>query len=264
MSESPFLSLYLARIGFVRDPSADRGTLQALQHAHRLAIPFENLDIPLGRGIALGEAIRAKLLDRRRGGYCFEQNALFLDALRTIGFEARPLLGRVWLMSEGVPPRTHTLNLVTLDGEALIADVGFGGSYVPVMPLVEDEPVTTPDGVRHRLVRDADHGWTLERDGGAGWARQYGFTLDPVQPADLEMANHWTATRPNTRFTTLRIVSRVMPDGFLSLVDRTLTVSRNGEAAVEEVPDAATYRSLLADRFDLALGADEVEKLGLF
>lgn len=264
MSESPFLSLYLGRIGFVRDPLPDRGTLQALQHAQRLAIPFENLDIPLGRGIALGAAVRAKLLDRRRGGYCFEQNALFLDALRAIGFDARPLLARVWLMSEGVPPRTHTLNLVMLEGEELIADVGFGGSYVPVMLLAEDVPSTTPDGVRHRLVRDAAHGWTLERDGGTGWARQYGFTLDPVEPADLEMANHWTATRPGTRFTTLRIVSRATPEGYLSLVDRMLTVSRNGEAEVEEVTDAATYRRILAERFGLALGEDEVARLGLF
>jgi N-hydroxyarylamine O-acetyltransferase len=259
------MDAYRARIGFDGPLRADVATLEALQRAHRYAIPFENLDIPLGRGIALAQdALLDKLVARRRGGYCFEQNALFLAVLRTIGFEARPLLARVWLAADGTPPRSHTLNLVRLDGADLVSDVGFGGDYAPVLPLAEAGPVATEDGVRHRLRPDSEHGRMLERDAGSGWTRQYSFTLDPVWPADLEQANHFTATRPGTRFTTLRLVSQARPGGYASLIGRTLTVSGEGRSEVREIAGPADYRATLADAFGLALDGDEVAALGLF
>jgi len=258
------LGTYLRRIGAAPAATA-RETLIAVQRAHRLAVPFENLDIPLGRGIEIGpERLFDKIVERRRGGYCFEQNALFLDMLRALGFEARPLLARVWLMAESTPPRTHTLNLVELDGAQHIADAGFGAGYTPPMPLRADEVATSDDGVRHRLRRDPEHGWMLERDAGTGWAPQYSFTTENVWPADLEAANHWTSTRPGTRFTTLRIVSKALPDGYASLVERTLTLSRGGVPEVNEIEGAESYRSTLANRFELDLTREEVGALGLF
>jgi N-hydroxyarylamine O-acetyltransferase len=259
------LAAYLERIGDAGAIAADRPTLDLLQRAHRLAVTFENLDIPLGRGISLEpERIFEKLVIARRGGYCFEQNALFLGMLQAIGFEARPLLARVWLATEDTPPRTHTLNLVRLDGDQVIADVGFGGSFVPPMRLADGEEAATPDGARHRLRVDPDHGWMLERDPGAGWGRQYSFTLDHVWPADLETANHFTATRPNTRFTALRIASATLPDGYLSLVDRTLTTSRMGRSEAREIEDAEAYRRVLMESFGLELDDADVARLGLF
>jgi N-hydroxyarylamine O-acetyltransferase len=262
---SPFVAAYLERIGYRDTPLPDRKTLTALHRAHRMAIAFENLDIPLGRGIALApERLFEKIVAGRRGGYCFEQNALFLLILKAIGFEARPLLARVWLGAEAIPARTHTLNLVRLDGEDWIVDVGFGGSFVPPMRLAAGTEAATPDGARHRLAEDADHGWMLERDGGEGWARQYSFTLEPVWPADLEMANHFTATRPGTRFTSQRIASAPTPDGYVSLIDRGLTTSRMGQSEVREIGGAEEYRRVLEDVFGLGLSAEEVEALRLF
>lgn len=265
MAYSPAqLADYFERIGYRGTPRPDGETLNALQRAHRLAVTFENLDIMLGRGIALApERLFEKIVAGRRGGYCFEQNALFLLILDAIGFEARPLLARVWLGAEATPPRTHTLNLVGLDGENLIVDVGFGGSFVPPMRLAAGVEAATADGARHRLVADSDHGWMLERDGGDGWARQYSFTLDPVWPADLEMANHFTATRPDTRFTTLRIASAATPDGYVSLIDHALTTSRMGRSDTREIADSEEYRRVLAENFGLALSAEEVAALGL-
>ena len=258
------LGAYLQRIG-AAPAGTGLDTLLAVQRAHRLAVPFENLDIPLGRGIDIRpEQLFDKIVEQRRGGYCFEQNALFLGMLRALGFKARPLLARVWLMAESTPPRTHTLNLVELDGAQHIADAGFGGGYTPPMPLEADKVATSDDGVRHRLSLDPEHGWMLERDAGTGWAPQYSFTTEVVWPADLEAANHWTSTRPNTRFTTLRIVSRALPDGYASLVERTLTLSRGGEAEVSEIENAESYRSALASSFGLDLAPDEVGALGLF
>ena len=261
------LRQYIARIG-APELKADIAGLHAVQRAHRLAIAFENLDIPLGRGIRLDpDHLFDKLVTRRRGGYCFEQNALFLSMLHALGFEARPLLARVWLRTtpgEPVPPRSHTLNLVAVGGVDHIADAGFGGSYAPPLPLVADEIVRSEDGARHRLIRDREHGWMLQRDAGGGWERQYSFTTDRVWPSDLEAANHWTASRPDTRFTRLRIVTRALPDGYASMVDRQLTLSHAGESHMVEVAGPTQYRELLHELFGLDLQQEEVDALGLF
>lgn len=269
------LDAYLARIGMGLPPAADTAGLAAVQRAHRLAIPFENLDVRLGRRVSLDpDHVFDKLVHKRRGGYCFEQNQLFLRALTAIGFDARPLLARVWLMAQDVPPRTHTLNLVQIDGEAWIADAGFGGSYSPPMPLFEGAEATGPDGAQFRLLASEDHGWLLERRGDplatdgrtadSQWQTQYSFTLDNVASIDLEMSNHWTSTRPDTRFTTLSIASLCLPSGFASLTDRHYS-RRNGNQHVEADIDSATaYRLRLNFVFGIALDDVEVMGLGLF
>ncbi len=261
------LAAYFARIG-AGETSSSLGALTEVQRAHRLAIPFENLDIPLGAGIDLDpEQLFDKLVTRRRGGYCFEQNALFLSMLQALGFRARPLLARVWLRAspnDPVPPRTHTLNLVEVDGADFIADAGFGGSYAPPMPLVADEVTTGPDGARHRLARHREHGWMLQRDAGQGWERQYSFTTEIAYPADLETANHFTATKPDSRFTRLRIVTRALPDGYASLIDRQLTISHAGQAESVDVAGPDEYLQVLDELFDLRLTRAQVDALGLF
>lgn len=276
-SEGAFnLPAYLERIRLPARPTLDHLGLAAVQRAHRLAIPFENLDIPLGRGIDISsDAVFGKLVVGARGGYCFEQNRLFLDALRAMGFEARSLLARVWLNGgDDVPPLTHTLSLVTIDGQEWIADAGFGGSYAPPMPLTEGAEAEAPDGARYRLSRDAIHGWMLMRDGhagttdgrggGAGFQPQYSFTTAHVWPSDLAMGNHWSATAPGTRFTTLRVVSIVLPRGFATLTDRSYRRRSGDEETAAEITDPRVYRMRLGMMFGIELTADEVAALGLF
>jgi N-hydroxyarylamine O-acetyltransferase len=234
---------YLARIGLSGPPAPDLAGLTAVQRAHRRAIPFENLDIPLGRVISLDpDALVAKLVTARRGGYCFEQNGLFLAALRALGFEARPLLARVWLFATDVPPKTHTLALVNIDSAEWIADAGFGGSDVPPLRLRDGESSESA-GAFHALVRDPEHGWMLLRNG----ERQYSFTEEPVYPADLALANHWVATHPDSRFVRGRFVSMVRDDGLDTL---------SAEGA-----EPAAYRAALSERFGIALTDEEVARL---
>ena len=272
----PFaLSAYLERIRLPLAPDADAEGLLALQRAHRLHIPFENLDVILGRGIRIdSDTVFAKLVTARRGGYCFEHNRLFGDVLTALGFDHRPLLARVWLGQDDVPPLTHTLSLVTIDGEPWIADPGFGGSYCPPMRLVEGAEAIAPDGATFRLSRAPVHGWMLHRHGDgfttdgrvadADPGRQYSFTLANVFPADLALGNHWTSTWPGARFTTLHIVSMVLPHGFASLTGRAYR-RRNGDKMAEgEIEDPRQYRMRLSLLFGIDLTAEEVADLGLF
>jgi N-hydroxyarylamine O-acetyltransferase len=259
------IGAYLARLTLGARPSPDAEGLARLQRAHRLAIPFENLDVILGRGVALAsDTVFAKLVTARRGGYCFEHNRLFADALGALGFTARPLLGRVWLLGGDTPALTHTLSLVTIDGQDWIADPGFGGSYTPPMPLVDGATATAPDGAAFRLARDTTFGWMLSRDGGEGWLPQYSFKLDQVWDADLAMGNHWCATAAVSRFTKTCIVSIVLPAGFAGLHDRDYKRRSGSEETSAEITDPRVYKLRLSMMFGIDLSADQVAALGLF
>jgi N-hydroxyarylamine O-acetyltransferase len=256
------LDAYLHRVGLTQRPDADAVGLSTLQRAHRLAIPFENLDIPLGRGISLDpDRVFAKLVTARRGGYCFEQNQLFARGLQQSGFETRPLLARVWLFADGVPARTHSFPLVMIDGQPWIADAGFGGGYAPPMPLVADAIVAGPDGVRHRFIIDPRHGWMLERDGGSGFLPQYSFSLDEVVESDLTMANHWTSTAPASRFVGHIIVSTVLPDGAASLQDLYYTRRTADGTTEHEITSPRMLQELLHNVFSIALSDTEIDTL---
>jgi len=280
-STSMSLKDYLNRIG-LDAPPADVEGLAQMQQAHRQAIAFENLDVMLGRPIPIdSESVFDKLVHRGRGGYCFEQNRLFSDMLVAMGMPNRPLLARVRLgPPEPVPPRTHVLLLVDMDGEPWIADAGFGGSLVPPLPLADGATAMTLDGARHRLRRIGETGalagaWLLERagpvaatDGRAAehgdWQPQYTFDLSEVTREDLEQANHWTSTRANTRFTTLTIASIVLPDGFAALTDRQLTVYRNGETESRPLMDMGEYHKTVRELFGIDFSLKEVAGLPLF
>lgn len=277
------LENYFARIGLSAAPTLDPDGLAQLQLAHRRAIGFENLAIPLGEGVRIDSAsVFEKLVVQGRGGYCFEQNRLFSDVLSALGLANRPLLARVLLgLPEGVvPPRTHTLLLVNLGGDAWIADAGFGGSYVPPLPLEDGAQVQTPDGAWHRLLRSGERGslggeWRLERAGPAGatdgrsaphgdWQPQYVFDLAQVAGDDLEMANHWTSTRPGTRFTTLCVASVVLDGGFAALSDRQLTIHSQGVSETRAIEDARDYAQNLRELFRIALSDEDAERLPPF
>jgi len=268
------LDAYLTRVAMPARPTLDSIGLGRLQQAHRLAIPFEDLDVVLGRGVAIDSApVFDKLVTARRGGYCFEHNRLFLDALAELGFTARPLLARVWIAATDVPPLTHTFALVTIDGQDWIADTGFGGSYTPVLPLADGAEATAPDGARFRL--DAtEQGWLLLRDGDpmstdgrgetGGFQPQYSFTLAEVFDADLAMGNHWTSTAPASRFTHTPIASIVLPNGFASLIGRNYRRRSGTDTTAGEITDPRVYRIRMSLLFGIDLSVEDVAALGIF
>lgn len=274
------LTTYLARLGLKQPPEPTAEGLARLQLAHRVAIPFENIDVLLGRPIEIDSAgAFAKLVSGNRGGYCFEHHQLYADMLAAMGMASRPLLGRprLGLADDAVGPRTHVLPLVELEGRQWIADAGFGGSYVPPLPLEHGAEAETGDGARHRLrhVQRPDGDWLLERAGPrattdgrhqdhGNWQAQYTFDLAPVHAADLLQSNHWTATWPQSRFVAGPIVSVVVPDGFIALTGTSLRIAQSGAAQAQELTSADEWRSVLRDLFGITLSQDEVAQLNLF
>ena len=249
------LDSYLARVGRpgVRMPTLE--ALTELHEAHCAAIPFENLDILLGRSIDLAlPALQAKLVAARRGGYCFEQNTLFEAALRALGFGVTPLAARVRAGVTSVRARTHMLLRVDLPEGTYVADVGFGGGgLVHPMPLEEGASVRTGP-FSHRL-RCEDQLWVLQAAGHDGWIDLYAFTLEPQYPVDYEMANHYTSTHPRSAFVLNLTAQRSWSDRRSVLRNRELRVTTADGDTTTAVRDPEHLLALLAAEFDLAFPA---------
>jgi N-hydroxyarylamine O-acetyltransferase len=249
------LEAYLRRIGvdpaIPRAGGATHATLAALHVAHVAAIPFENLDILLGRPILLDVgALQRKLVAARRGGYCFEQNTLFQAVLESLGFRVTPLAARVRSGAISVRPRTHMLLRVLLDEVPFLADVGFGaGGVVQPVPFAEGVVVSTGP-FSHRVAREGEL-WVLQGDSGKGWADQYAFTLEPQHPVDFEVASHYTSTYPQSIFTQTITAQRSWPERRAVLRNRELTVTTAAGDAVSEIRDPQHLLEVLSTEFGL-------------
>lgn len=198
---TPILNHYFARINWSGAAAVNIDTLRALHLKHNCTIPFENLDVLLPREIQLDDqSLEEKLVFARRGGYCFEQNGVFERVLRELGFQVRSLLGRVVLSNPpALPPRTHRLLLVELEGEKWIADVGFGGKTLTApIRLVADIAQITPHG-EYRLLQEGDD-WILQFNHHQHWQSMYLFDLCEQQQSDYVMGNFWSAHWRNRIF----------------------------------------------------------------
>jgi len=245
------LDAYLARLRLSQPDEPTLAVLTRLQQAHLAAVPFENLDILLGRPIRLDlGSLQAKLVASGRGGYCFEQNTLFQAALEALGFAVRPLAARVRVGGGPVRPRTHMLLHVELPEGGFIADVGFGGDS-PLRPLRLEETAEIRDGdTAHRLRRE-DGLWVLEADSGGGWTDQYAFTLEPQHPADFEVANHFTSTWPRSPFVNTLTAQICTPHRRTILRNRDLVVREAGRQSTSTIRDPEHLLQVLEDEFRL-------------
>jgi N-hydroxyarylamine O-acetyltransferase len=253
------LEAYLARIGYTGSRTPDFATLAEVHACHAGTIPFENLDILLGLLIATDlPSIERKLVGDRRGGYCFEQNALLGAALRQLGFAVTPLIGRVrWQIPDDVPtPLVHQLLRVeTTDAGPYLADVGFGSmSLRRPLRLTYDTPQAGCLEPR-RLVR---RGALVAHQARIGetWGDVYTFTLEPVPAVDLELGNWYTCAHPQSAFRHNLRASLTLEDRRHTLLNRELTV-RHADGRVERraIMDPEELLAVLAEYFGLRLPA---------
>src|SRR5688572_24693789 len=148
------IEAYLERIGYTGARDASAATLRGVHRAHLYAIPYENLDIHLGRPLGLDvPGIYQKLVSERRGGWCYEMNGLLAWALRELGFAVDLLAGAVPRASAGeTADGNHLVLLVRLPEGPYLADVGFGDGFLEPLPLREG--TTEQAGWRFRVEHD--------------------------------------------------------------------------------------------------------------
>lgn len=252
------LDAYLARIGYSgpREPTLD--TLRSLHRLHPAAIPFEAVDVLLGRGVDLDpRAVDAKLITGGRGGYCFEQNSLFRRALQALGFQVDGLIARPrWNRPLDVfGPRTHMALRVRLEGGEWLADVGFGGCMLttPVRMEVCEPQETWCEPVRLTPVAGE---LRLEVLLGDAWTPVYDLDLRPQLDIDFVGPNWYTSTHPDSIFRRTLMAARTAPDARHALLENRLTVRRPGAETERRSLNAAELERVLAEDFGLPVTAD--------
>jgi len=247
------LDAYFRRISYhgPREPTIE--VLWVLQALHIAAIPFEAIDVLLGRGIDIAPgAVDAKLIGTRRGGYCFEQNSLFKRVLTTIGFHVEPLVARVrWNAEPGLPPGppTHMALRVEVGGVPWLVDVGFGAN-VPAEPLRLD--ITGAQRGHHAAYRliTFGAGFLLQASIGEHWAPLYHLSSEMMLDSDYELFNWFTSTHPGSHFNRDLIVAKTTSDARYALLHNRLTIRRRN-GVERDYLDADALEQTLGEVFGL-------------
>ena len=216
---------YFDRIGLSAEPSFTRDFLSDLQLAHVTTVPYENLDILLGKRIDLDvDAVYRKVVERHRGGYCFELNALLAALLRELGFTVCDYLGRFLKGECGIPLRRHRIIGVMLDGSEYILDVGLGQSG-PRTPLILAEGLVQEQfGESYRFERDAELGWILLQLRDGEWQRLYSFTTEHQYEVDFIEPSYYCEKHPESPFNKKEIVALKTLDGRKTVDGRSFKV----------------------------------------
>jgi N-hydroxyarylamine O-acetyltransferase len=244
------LDEYLNRIEWGRDTSPTLETVAALLRAHMTHIPFENLDVLLGRPLRLDlDGLQHKLVRARRGGYCFEHMPLFAAALEAFGLAPVRHSARVLLRSaRGESPRSHMFLTLGIEGATYVLDPGFGGTAAAFpIPLV-DSAASAPGGATHWMQRDGQY-WVLRHLADDVPANGWVSTLEQDHAADFEMGSHYTATHPSSPFVNLLMLNQFKPDGRVSIVNRDVTLRRGSDVRSFQLADRAALRAILAEHF---------------
>jgi N-hydroxyarylamine O-acetyltransferase len=253
MDHSFDVDAYLKRINYHGSLLPNAATLRGLQLAHLQSVPFENLSIHSNEPILLEDrALFEKIIERRRGGFCYELNGLFAALLRTLGF-------KVEMLSAGVanadgdwgPDFDHMTLAVSLDQRRLV-DVGFGDSFRE--PLLLDSDDEQLQGERaYRIIAEGEWRSLSQRDSGGEWKDQYRFTLQPHVYADYAPMCHFHQTSPESHFTRGRICSRATDAGRISLSDMRLITTNGAERRELTLTTDEEYASALRDHFGIAM-----------
>ena len=255
------LEAYLQRIRWSGDRTPALATLASLMRAHVSAIPFENLDVLLGRPIRLDlDSIFSKLVTARRGGYCFEQTTLFHAVLERFGYRVQTHAARVVVFTpRAESARSHMFLTVRGEGFSVVVDPGFGGQ-APLVPI----PIVAGAEVRdasdcHQFVRDGDE-WVLQAELEGRMVPLWTSTLEPQYPIDFVVANHYVSTCADSPFVNRLMLRVITPEGSrTSVMNRDVTVRRGAAVTTYQLADRAALRTLLVKDFGFDL--PEVESL---
>lgn len=254
---------YLARIGHSgpTDPTPD--VLHAIVAAHGRTIPFENLDPLLGVPVddLSPDVLADKLVDRRRGGYCYEHNGLLGYVLDALGYDVQRLAGRVvWMAPPDapLPAMTHNVLSVTVPGGDVpfLVDVGFGGQTLPSPIRLEVGPVQQTRIESYRIVARGDD-LVLEALVRDEWQALYAFGTRPQPRIDLEVGSWYVSTHPRSVFVVGLSAALVTDDARYNLRGRNLAIHRREGSEKIRFDTAAQVVDALRDRFGI-----DVDDLG--
>jgi len=256
------VNAYLQRIDYRGPLAPTAAVLRELQLAHLLTVPFENLSIHSSEPIVLDdEALFTKIVEHKRGGFCYECNGLFAALLRALGFDVTMLSAEVANASGGFSePFDHMALMVRLE-QRWLADVGFGDSFLE--PLLLDERSEQIQGERAYRIAPDDNYLILSRCVNEEWKPEYRFTLKPYEYQDFAGMCRYHQTSPQSHFTQGRICSRATAHGGRITLSvgkgstpsdmRLITTTRNGDRHEQILQSREEYADALRIHFGVVM-----------
>lgn len=246
------ITQYLQRIQYKGSTTPSVHTLRLLHAAHQQHVPFENLDIHLGRKIILDEKLLFhKIVLHHRGGFCYELNGLFSELLRALGFTVTMLSARVVREGGGFGPEFDHLTLLVEQEKRWLVDVGFGDSFQA--PLLLDSRSEQSDGSARYRINALDGALLLERETNDVWKAQYSFTLVPHTLAEFSEMCAYHQTSPDSHFTKQRLCSLPTRDGRVTLNGDSIITTLHGQKTELPIRSEAEYVAILKKHFGIQL-----------
>jgi len=253
---SPDLDNYFRRIRYEGAHEPTLASLNGIVYCHLESIPFENLSIHLNNPIIIDDrVIEDKVVNKHRGGYCFELNSLLLSVLRKIGFQVVPLFARVrWNYPANQPTgNTHLVLKVDVEGVAYLVDVAFGGMSPSCPLIIETTDIQeTPTKDLRRILRTEEGGFLQQVCfTGSVWTDCYYFTLQESFPIDWKISSHFCSTSLDILFTKCFVVSIIGKEGRHNILNKCYNFHRFDGGKIQK--DIETEAELLESIFGLIL-----------
>jgi N-hydroxyarylamine O-acetyltransferase len=242
---------YLRRISYSGSLRPTLDVLRRLHRQHLLSVPFENLDIHLGRRITLDQRLFYKKIVRdRRGGYCYELNGCFASLLRKLGFKVSMLSARVAGNHGRFSPEFDHMTLLVHLKDRWLADVGFGDSFIQPKKI-DDGGIQQDNGHIYKVAGKNRRRILSRRTETDSWKRQYAFSLRSRRLSDFAARNYYQQTSPRSHFTQGRLINQLTKSGRVTLTDNKLILKRGEKRITRYVTSPEEFDRLLAKHFHL-------------
>ncbi len=260
MHRTALTERYLEALNVAAAPASFE-LLSTLITKHIATLSFSSIGVRLQDSLPLDlPAIFDRIVIERRGGYCFEQNALLFEVLQELGFDVDIKLARVIYGRDYLPGLTHRITIVTLDQRPYVVDVGFGpnGPATPV-PLFEEQSEDTE--WKHRVHEFREGEYHMQSHKPDGPYSLYRFDLGQYGPSDCEIAHFYSQHHPDATFVNNLVVSRILDDEIHSLRNRTFIRIHPAGEDVTTVNTSHQLHNLLRDEFGIKVSEAESHRL---
>ena len=245
---------YLNRIGVNKIKTPSLEFLTELQNRHLLSIPFEDLDIPERRIELDLNKIYEKIIQAKRGGFCYELNGLFHWLLTSLGFKVDMLSARVFNSknNEFGPEFDHMTLLVHFPkiDKYYLTDVGFGDSFRIPVDIAGGE---VNDVSGYYRIKKGNNSLELQQENQEKWLPQYSFSLSPKKLSDYEEMCGIQQDSPDSHFRTRNLCTIATGTGRITLNNKSLTITEGKSKNKISFESKEEFNAYLKSYFDIEL-----------
>lgn len=253
----PDVNAYLERIETTHT-GCSLASLDNLVLSHQLTVPFEDLDSNYYHRAASCsiEDLYQKIVVKKRGGYCFEQNALFVSLLQALGYKAYSGTAKVIRNKDITTPILilHRVNFVEFEDGLYFCDVGYGGPMPSFAIKVEDGSTRSCSGETFHIRKHTGPWWILSRTTSEGTMEDIlMFNTAPYENCDFFVLSHYASTSPLSVFVQLLLVNKRLKNGSVSITNDAFTRTEDGETTTCKIESDEHLRELLKEHFGIVL-----------